>query len=79
MRQVRLFEDRLILLSRKTPRPFRNSSCPDAIVVLVVRCLSDRVSAAAFAPPPRHPMEHRGEVLSAWFPALRSRRARTDT
>jgi hypothetical protein len=24
-------------------------------------------------------MEHRGEVLSAWFPALRSRMARIDT
>jgi hypothetical protein len=32
-----------------------------------------------FSPRPRHPMEHRGEVLSAWFPTLRSRRARTDT
>jgi hypothetical protein len=31
------------------------------------------------SPRPRHPMEHRGEVLSAWFPALRSRRARIDT
>ena len=29
------------------------------------------------SPRPRHPMEHRGEVLSAWFPTLRSRRART--
>jgi hypothetical protein len=23
----------IVLLSRKTPRPFRNSACPDAIVV----------------------------------------------
>jgi hypothetical protein len=40
------------------------------------------VSASAFAPPPAShgtPMEHRGEVLSAWFPALRSRMARIDT
>jgi hypothetical protein len=30
------------------------------------------------SPHPRHPMERRGEVLSAWFPALRSRMARID-
>ena len=57
MRLGPAFRRRLILLSRKTPRPFRNSSCPDAIVAPVVRCLSEpkpsnRVSASAFAPPP---------------------------
>jgi hypothetical protein len=26
-------KDRLVLLSRKPPRPFRDSACPDAIVV----------------------------------------------